>query len=382
MSGPTPLQAACQRVLSHFPRFSPLFLRLDIQVIPDSREAFVTDDLRLGLGSRNLVDVAVGAGTLMHELFHILLAHFNRRGTRDPDRWNVATDIVINETLEQMFRDTGGKFKTEPDWLFARTFGFTFTNQVPTAEQVYDMLPEGTRASRKCGSGSGNLNGSEAQLSPRSDPKTFEEVQIAIDQTMVELAGAGNDKRYAGTGTAEFRLWKGVKPRESTVRWDEELGQVVGLEHAAYLGKNRVADWRRPNRRGYDLAGSQTTAPDITVVSDTSGSMGPDGAVVLGQIASIITAFGPTRVLTCDTSVKSDVVVSSVAEFMEAAQGGGGTDMTPALELVQDGIILCITDGELFGEPRYDRVDDVIWVITRRDGKQPWMRKAVLAYGS
>ena len=66
MSGPTPLQAATQRILSYFPRFSPLFLRLDIQLIPDSRTAFITKDLRVGLGEKNLENVEVGALSLIH----------------------------------------------------------------------------------------------------------------------------------------------------------------------------------------------------------------------------------------------------------------------------------------------------------------------------
>ena len=374
MSGPTPLQAATQRILSYFPRFSPLFLRLDIQLIPDSRTAFITKDLRVGLGEKNLENVAVGAGTLMHELFHALLGHHSRMGNRDPKRWNVATDIVINETLVAMFRETSNKIQVESNWLFAKTYDLKF-GVIPSAEEVYDMLPEGAGKPDPCGSGMGNPSEEEDSLAPRADPKTWEDVQIAIEQTMVQLSSPGN--KSWGCASAEFSMWTGVKPRKVETRWEDELGHVVGMEAASYMGRNRTASWRRPNRRGVELPGSQTMAPLVSVVVDTSGSMGRDGDVVLGQIAAILTALGPTRVLTCDTSVSSDSVVSSVDEFLHVARGGGGTDMTPALEVLEDGLIVCVTDGEM-SQPRIDRLEDVIWVVTRKHSTQPWMSKVIL----
>lgn len=369
MTGPNPLQAAKQRILSHFPRFSPILLRLDIQVIPNSREAFITQDWRVGLGDRNLLDVGVGAGTIMHEMFHGLLNHFTRRGDRQPDRWNNATDIVINETLRGLFK-YNQQFKTEPDWLFAKTFGLTF-GSIPTAEQVYDMLPEGASTlGRKCGSGMGNPHESEASLSSRGD-FTWEQTQAAINQTMVELMAPG-----AGmSGSPEFALWGGAKPREIQVKWGDYLSQLIGMERAAHLGRNRQPDWRRANRRGLSMPGSQTYSPDVSVVVDTSGSMTSDGSIALGQIASVLVELGPVRVLTCDTQITSDRIVGSLSEFM-GALGGGGTDLTPALDAARDGITICVTDGWM-SKPVVP-VSDVIWMLTHKSGKQPWMKKVVV----
>lgn len=391
MNGPTPLQAAKQRILSFFPRFSPMFLRLDIQVIP-GRDAYVTEDLRVALGEDNLKSPAVAAGTIMHELCHPLFGHFSRRGTRDPKMWNAATDIAINEMLERMFADVGqSKFSTEPDWYFARTFGLTFGKVIPKAEEIYDLLMKDPQAREKvgraCGSGAGNPHPDEGQLAPRSDPKTFEQVQAAIDQTMNEIATKGGTHQTGrgsqpGWGSDEFTMWKGIKPRPSVTRWQDEVGAVIGLDIQSVLGRTYVEDWRTPGRRGMDfLPGEYTTIPELSVVVDTSGSTFGTGESVLGEIGGIITAFGPTRVLTVDTKVKSDTIVSNEDEFLAAAKGGGGTDMTPGLVAAGDGVIVCITDGELFGIPDFDRVDDVIWVITRRGETPKWMTKVVKAYG-
>lgn len=377
---PTRLQIAQQRVLKHFPRFSPLFLRTEIHLIPGVKAAFITSDLRIGLGELFLDDMAEASGVLMHELFHALLAHFARRGDRDPTKWNVACDIAINETLVKLFQGTGGQFKVGPDWLRASTFGLTLGAQIPRAEDLYNLLPDMPATMWVCGSGAGNDNPLEENLPGRVDPKTWEEVQIAIDQTQAELT-QGPSAGWSPGGSAEFDMWKGVKPKPARVNWGQELAQAVGLERASYLGRNRVPDWRRMNRRGSGvLPGSSTTAPQVAVVVDTSGSMASDGDVVLGQIGGILTSLGPVRVLTVDTRVTSDAVVRSVDEFLTNARGGGGTDMTPGLAQVTDGITLCITDGDL-GDPG-PKYQDVVWVITRKGGRRAWMKKVVHAYGS
>lgn len=36
-----------------------------------------------------------------HEVLHCALSHPQRRGSRDPDRWNVAADIVVNGVLAE-----------------------------------------------------------------------------------------------------------------------------------------------------------------------------------------------------------------------------------------------------------------------------------------
>src|SRR5690349_5579066 len=38
-------------------------------------------------------------GLLLHEVLHAALLHVSRRGGRDPERWNIAADIVVNGML-------------------------------------------------------------------------------------------------------------------------------------------------------------------------------------------------------------------------------------------------------------------------------------------
>ncbi len=41
-------------------------------------------------------------GLVAHEVTHMAMRHCPRRGNRDPERWNIAADIVTNHLVEGM----------------------------------------------------------------------------------------------------------------------------------------------------------------------------------------------------------------------------------------------------------------------------------------
>jgi len=54
---------------------------------------------------------------LAHEVLHPALSHLWRRGTRDPRLWNIASDAVCNNILEQNgFHLSGDFIKRLPEW--------------------------------------------------------------------------------------------------------------------------------------------------------------------------------------------------------------------------------------------------------------------------
>jgi predicted metal-dependent peptidase len=74
------------------------------------------------------LDAQTRITVLAHELWHVAFLHMNRRGNRDPDLWNIAADIVINNKLHE----DGYTFNTdhihEPQYRNMST------------EEVYDIL--------------------------------------------------------------------------------------------------------------------------------------------------------------------------------------------------------------------------------------------------
>jgi predicted metal-dependent peptidase len=79
-------------------------------------------------------------GVLIHEIMHLSFLHLIRMCSRDMQRWNIATDIVIN----QLIIDNNFILPSEgiiPEHNEVNIFGLKITNiRNKTAENVYDEL--------------------------------------------------------------------------------------------------------------------------------------------------------------------------------------------------------------------------------------------------
>lgn len=71
---------------------------------------------------------------LMHELFHILLSHCDRIKGRDPQLWNTATDLIVNDMLDSLRMPKDIPFSQPEGVLHARIY------PGETAESVYGRL--------------------------------------------------------------------------------------------------------------------------------------------------------------------------------------------------------------------------------------------------
>ena len=83
---------------------------------------------RMSPGQRNFV--------LMHEMFHVILFHCKRR-KGDPQLWNTATDIVVNDMLKRLtayMRQANIPFESPDVGVFAAV------QTGETVENVYDRL--------------------------------------------------------------------------------------------------------------------------------------------------------------------------------------------------------------------------------------------------
>ena len=84
----------------------------------------------LNEGQRNYV--------LMHEVMHILLLHWKRKGERYPKLWNIACDYVVNGLLDRMRWDldnNGVAFEKPPVGCFLKEY---YRDQ--SAEEFYNIL--------------------------------------------------------------------------------------------------------------------------------------------------------------------------------------------------------------------------------------------------
>ena len=72
-------------------------------------------------------------GMTAHEVFHCILLHMFRRGTRDFNKWNVACDYAVNPFVEQL----NGYILWEGALYDPLRFPIGMT-----AEQIYDLLDD------------------------------------------------------------------------------------------------------------------------------------------------------------------------------------------------------------------------------------------------
>jgi predicted metal-dependent peptidase len=129
----------------------------------------------------------------------------------------------------------------------------------------------------------------------------------------------------------------------------------------------------RPSRRGADrtdvvLPGRRREGWMLNVILDTSGSMVEEIPRALGAIADFCEAVAvdQVRLLQCDVTVTSDETLSPTELAQYRVSGFGGSDLTPAMELLaadpQVRAAAIITDGDV-QLPAEPMPYGVLWVL-------------------
>jgi predicted metal-dependent peptidase len=129
----------------------------------------------------------------------------------------------------------------------------------------------------------------------------------------------------------------------------------------------------RPSRRGADrsdvvLPGRRREGWILNVIVDTSGSMADEMPRALGAIADFCdsVAVDQVRILQCDVTVTGDELVSPTELTDFTVSGYGGSNLTPAMELLaadpQVRAVAIITDGEI-EFPADPMPYAVLWVL-------------------
>ena len=96
----------------------------------------------------------------LHEVMHVALGHLWRRGTREPQLWNIATDYAVNAILKEVGdaytnaqKRKGSQFirsiKLPKDCLFDEAF------IGKSAEEIYNILKDEQKKQKNKGSGKG-----------------------------------------------------------------------------------------------------------------------------------------------------------------------------------------------------------------------------------
>ncbi len=331
------------------------------------------------------------------------LKHHTRRGERDPERWQTASQLVTHALL--------------------REAGFTLPPGAEawedlSVEQAYDRLPE-TGEGDPGDDGSpvqGGANGTDAggdgdESEDPSDPAG----QDGNAQSEEGAAGASPSHDPSGTGEvmdAGARAGQDSASSDASVdtaaeeqAWDEAMHQALsiaraegkapgGVEetvrnaHASTLdwrtllrrymtdAAHRDYSWSLPNRRFIDsglyLPSIRSEGIDtIAVIIDTSGSLPAQTlAGFWAELREIAAEIRPERVIV----LQVDAALRDAAEYTAddlpeeiTLKGRGGTDFRPGFEWldtqgIQPAVCLYFTDLECSSYPATEPDFPVLWV--------------------
>ena len=355
------------------------------------------------------------------------LKHHTRRGGRDPERWQTASQFVTHALL----RDAG--FTLPPD---AEAW------EDLSVEQAYDRLPEpgdgdsgdegnASQDAGDAGAAAGGqpppgADGDESGDSP--DPAGDGEGQEGSPQQQDDASGAPPSRDPSGTGEVMDASARGEgsasgeTPLDTAAEeqaWDEAMHQALsiaraegkapgGVEetvrnaHASTLdwrtllrrymtdAASRDYSWSAPNRRFIDsglyLPSIRSEGIDtVAVIIDTSGSV---PAQTLGEfwaeLREVVDEVRPEKVFV----LQVDAALRDAAEYGPddlpdeiALKGRGGTDFRPGFEWldeqgIQPGVCLYFTDMECSSYPEAEPDFPVLWVDYSNppsaENSQPW----------
>ena len=280
-----------------------------------------------------------------HEIGHIIFRHHTRRGNRNPMKWNIAGDIVINLMLEKCGYDMSFMDRFSIPMAFARQF------EGLTTEEVYNKLPDEQCPS--CGDKMGDHTvGPDGKVTNgKGQPCKLPKCGCIKD--------AGKTKEELEKADAEAEVL--INQAEQVVKMqqgnlpaglDRLLGQLkqTKLDYRDILPEfiqtsvnHDDIDWLKPVRRmfgaGYYIPRLYNpTIDDVAVGLDTSGSIG--GAILeqfFGEVQGVFEQLRPKSLILvdCDAAVHQ-VRTLTIDDFPIPvgmnAKGGGGTDFRPVFE--------------------------------------------------
>lgn len=319
---------------------------------------------------KNKTSEELVGGILLHEVSHLVRAHWERLERRLPPLWNIAGDLEINDDLAR------SQIKLPPGAMFPSVLNLPPSK---TAEWYYEKLQKNVKVSGNCGSCA--RGGKDEFEDPDAGHVTPAHAQLIRMQVAAAVQGSP-----PGTVSAGLQRWAEAT-LDSKVPWQQLLGREIRGALRPAMGMVNYS-YTRPSRRripGVVLPRLIGYKPHIAIVMDTSGSMGSSdlnkGYVETVAICKAL-AVEP-RVHFVDAEALG--YAKGARDFQRKLKGGGGTDMRLGIRVAlkerpQPNVVVVITDGET-PWPEAEPKAKVIVCLTRKGavGEVPKWARWVLA---
>lgn len=280
---------------------------------------------------------------LMHELFHIALGHYNKKGGQ---RENIAGDLAINSILKQWLKPeynllTPDRYKLPWD----RTTEWYLENlpeELGEDGEAHQIVIEGTKGV--------------------PSTKDLQEYSKRLRDKMVASQEIIGREKYN----------EEVSSEDDTVPTRSKLNSLRPVP-------SRPSRSRISRRYGLPPGRKSARQQDINIIIDNSGSVQGEA---LNRFMEDIKMFKPRirQLIGCDNGVNVEFKkVKRITKHMIDQlinSGGGGTRFSPAVDAIEKRNIttLYYTDLELVGEDweDVDRLHKMIWIAWGGRQSAPW----------
>jgi len=279
---------------------------------------------------------------LIHETMHVAYLHMERLHDREPVRWNIAGDHVINLTLIERGFEMPKNGYADPKFKGMST------------DEVYPLIEKPKDESKI-----------DMDLKPcDTDPNELRrEVEDILVRASIQSKMQG-DQEGTIPGDVQIFLNKLLKPK---LPWFRILQKYMQA-----MTKNDYT-FRKPNRRffpQYHLPSLYSESlMNIAVAVDTSGSVSAaDFNVFISEVNGILRMMKPDKLtlVQFDTQIKAVDAVSDITQLSKVKfTGGGGTKIYPVLKWAEDNkphLLLVFTDG-CFGFYNNESKTNIVWLI-------------------
>jgi predicted metal-dependent peptidase len=284
-----------------------------------------------------------------HEVLHCVYDHLGRRGSRDPQLWNMANDYIVNYSLKK---------EGLGDMPKGGLYDERYTDEM-TSEEVYRLLEENSTKVQMTLDEHLEMDGSDGDDSGDGSGKTV----------TVTVMGDGNGPPKL-TEEDKQKIRNEIKAAVINAAQAVGAGKVpAGVKRLIEDFTNPIMDWRtllemhiqssikddftfiRPSKRSWGIGGkARIILPgqnfkdtvDVAVCIDTSGSMTDEMLRdFLSETKGIMETFDDFKLTlwTFDTQVYNPKVFThnNIDEIMSYnPQGGGGTMFECNWEFMRD----------------------------------------------
>ena len=368
------------------PYFGLLASRLKTEA-SDEVEAFLSDGkiLQHNLDYFKEESIETIEFALANSVIHHVLAHKNRKLSRQGWLWQLATDYAINNMLKE------NGFKLPARVHYDEHFEGMY------AEAIYAHLKDEIKnedynddESNEEGFDEQNKNLMKEQQPPQDNknrrddnlPLPPQELDPQLEEdwarTMKEALEKAQDQGHKPDGIE--RLFEITS--DTSVDWRSELYQAVNH----HLKTDYT--FSKPNKKmianGVYLPSTYSDSLTVTVAIDSSGSVDEELlGLFMSELEALMMSFPYTEVdlLICDAKIQGvyRYVSGEILDF--SLKGGGGTDFRPVFDYIENelpdtSLLIYFTDAE--GRfPENEPLYETIWVLSK-DNNTPFGKKIVL----